>query len=429
MSLDLRPDRTTSLFGGGSGGGAGTSAHGEMYVHDNTTGLTFTNDDTFYKWVTGWTAGDSDGVTVDPTTNHRITVNTDGTYLVTCAVSFSGTINETFEAALYKNGTVVPGVYLERKLGAGGDVGSASFIGIIDLVEDDYLEVFFKSTSGAGNSVVAREMNFSASSISGTAASGDHGTLTGLTDDDHTQYAHISTARTIAARHTFNPGSASSPFILGANAADQLVTGLNADKLDGSDATAFAAASHTHAASDVTSGQLALARGGTNADLSATGGALQVLKQLSSGGAVSVAAILAAEIPNLAATILTSGTLGDARLSTKAKTRVIGFTIPAASVAVGAIQLPFRFPDAWTVQRITHWTESGTATWNIEERTAPATSGTNVYSSDEVSSTTVSSDTSFNNAGMAADNYMALDISAVSTPGNLHIVVEYTVDD
>lgn len=68
----------------------------------------------------------------------------------------------------------------------------------------------------------------------------DHGAaLTGLGDDDHTQYVHISTARTITARHTFNPSSVSSPFILGTNAQGQLVTGLNADQLDGYHGSAF----------------------------------------------------------------------------------------------------------------------------------------------------------------------------------------------
>ena len=55
--------------------------------------------------------------------------------------------------------------------------------------------------------------------------------------------------------------------------------------------------SHTHAAGDITSGQLALEQGGTGADLSATGGAGHVLKQSSSGGAVSVGALAAADMP------------------------------------------------------------------------------------------------------------------------------------
>lgn len=88
-----------------------------------------------------------------------------------------------------------------------------------------------------------------------------HGDLLGLTSsDDHTQYVHNSVARTISAQHQFSPGSTQAPFTLGANAQGQLVSGLNADQLDGNDASAFASASHTHSASEITSGTFADAR-------------------------------------------------------------------------------------------------------------------------------------------------------------------------
>lgn len=66
--------------------------------------------------------------------------------------------------------------------------------------------------------------------------------------------------------------------------------------------------------SKLTTSTLALARGGTNADLSATGGANQVLKQTSGGGAVTVAALVAGDIPSLDATKVTTGTVATARL-------------------------------------------------------------------------------------------------------------------
>ena len=66
-------------------------------------------------------------------------------------------------------------------------------------------------------------------------------------------------------------------------------------------------------ASQITSGQLALAQGGTGANLSATGGAGQYLKQASSGGAVSVGAIAAADVPSLDAAKITTGSIGVAR--------------------------------------------------------------------------------------------------------------------
>lgn len=57
----------------------------------------------------------------------------------------------------------------------------------------------------------------------------DHGTLTGLGDDDHSQYVHLSAGRTITGQHQFAPASAQAPFTLGANAQNQQVTGFLAE--------------------------------------------------------------------------------------------------------------------------------------------------------------------------------------------------------
>lgn len=59
-----------------------------------------------------------------------------------------------------------------------------------------------------------------------------------------------------------------------------------------------AASSHTHAASAITSGELALAQGGTGADLSATGGSGQYVKQNSAGGVLTVGTISASDLPS-----------------------------------------------------------------------------------------------------------------------------------
>jgi hypothetical protein len=66
-------------------------------------------------------------------------------------------------------------------------------------------------------------------------------------------------------------------------------------------------------ASKITSGLLALARGGTHADLSATGGATHVLRQASTGADITVGALVAADIPNLDASKITAGQLALAR--------------------------------------------------------------------------------------------------------------------
>lgn len=88
------------------------------------------------------------------------------------------------------------------------------------------------------------------------------------------------------------------------------VSGLQA-ALDGK-----ASSSHTHAAADITSGQVDLARGGTGADLSATGGSGQVLKQLTSGGAISVGSLTASEMPSgIDAAKIGSGDVSNAEFS------------------------------------------------------------------------------------------------------------------
>lgn len=65
-------------------------------------------------------------------------------------------------------------------------------------------------------------------------------------------------------------------------------------------------------ASVITSGLLALARGGTNADLSASGGSTMVLAQDASH-VISARNLVAGDIPSLAASIITSGLLALAR--------------------------------------------------------------------------------------------------------------------
>ena len=88
--------------------------------------------------------------------------------------------------------------------------------------------------------------------------------------------------------------------------------------------------SHTHSASDITSGQLALARGGTAADLSATGGASQVLKQTSVGGAVTVGTLSASDVGAVPTSrTLTAGTglTGGGDLSAD---RTISLSVPVS---------------------------------------------------------------------------------------------------
>ena len=99
-----------------------------------------------------------------------------------------------------------------------------------------------------------------------------------------------------------------------------------------------------HSAGLLTSGTVALARGGVGADLSATGGAGQVLKQTSAGGAITVAAIAAGDLPNHSTSLLTSGILPVARGGTGLGT--LGTALQELRVNAGATALEFYTPTA-----------------------------------------------------------------------------------
>jgi hypothetical protein len=122
-------------------------------------------------------------------------------------------------------------------------------------------------------------------------------------------------------------------------ALDSLNAGLLATDGDGNLSIADAAdlPSHTHSASDIIAGQLGLARGGTNADLSATGGANRVVMQESAGAAFTVRALLAVDIPSLTLSKITdAGTMASQNANAIVVTGgtldgvTIGGTTPAA---------------------------------------------------------------------------------------------------
>jgi len=97
--------------------------------------------------------------------------------------------------------------------------------------------------------------------------------------------------------------------------------------------------------------------------------------------------------------------------------------------ATGGIPGP-RMKQAVTCTRLDAFVTAATsATFNIEERTAIGSAGTNILASDMVADVTGETMTDFSNAGIAADNWLWVDIaSAVGTPGYLEITLSCTVD-
>lgn len=125
--------------------------YGGLYLSGGSTTQTTNATGGVFDTVTGWSSnGYFDNMTVDHTAN-TITTTLAGTYYVGVNVSFSGSSLETYVLRLFNvtQNVASPNCYLERKLGTGGDVGSASFQGFIFATAND---VFVVQVAAIGSS-------------------------------------------------------------------------------------------------------------------------------------------------------------------------------------------------------------------------------------------------------------------------------------
>ena len=92
--------------------------------------------------------GPESGATADAA-NSKIIISDTGSYLVNAQMSFSGTVSATFHFYLKIISdspiTDLVGARTTRKLGTGGDVGSCSFSGIVELTNGDEVGIYISS--------------------------------------------------------------------------------------------------------------------------------------------------------------------------------------------------------------------------------------------------------------------------------------------
>lgn len=94
--------------------------------------------------------GVASGVTADAA-NSKLIIDVTGVYLITAQFSFGGTNSATFHfhPTIISDSpiTELEGAKSVRKLGAGGDVGSASLTGLASLAAGDELGIMINSTA------------------------------------------------------------------------------------------------------------------------------------------------------------------------------------------------------------------------------------------------------------------------------------------
>lgn len=122
----------------------GTKSWGGMYIND-------TDSDTVT--IASATAAQAVDLTQGQIQNFSYSSGTltyTGTetaiFQVTVTLSFSHSVNNTLvEGWIYKNDTEQPNLEFHRKIGTGGDVGSSSLVGFVQLATNDTLKLYFNS--------------------------------------------------------------------------------------------------------------------------------------------------------------------------------------------------------------------------------------------------------------------------------------------
>jgi len=141
---------------------------GEVWVMGNSTAdtvATATNTQ-----MTRFANEGESNLTTPSATTDDITILKAGMYLVTISVAFKGDASVEWDFTLYKNNgaTSFDNVHCDRKLGAGGDVGSASMSGICDFAVNDTIELWMKHEAGVNKDITIEDCTLSIVQIGGT---------------------------------------------------------------------------------------------------------------------------------------------------------------------------------------------------------------------------------------------------------------------
>ena len=128
---------------GPPGTGAYAAAYGHLLENDQSNTISITDTVTYFPWITGTASGNELHMAV---AGGELVIGADGAGLfeVTMQASLGGLGGESVHCTVLKN-SVATNIRCERKLGATGDVGSASAVGLVSLGSSDALALGFKA--------------------------------------------------------------------------------------------------------------------------------------------------------------------------------------------------------------------------------------------------------------------------------------------
>lgn len=118
----------------------GMRAYGGIHVHDASTAQSIAQGTTYIK-VTAFTDNNPSKHVTSDAANDKITFLFSGTYLISGSFSFmTGTNNVEVKGSAFLEDVEQDSVHFTRKIGTAGDVGSASFVGILTVTAGDDLD-------------------------------------------------------------------------------------------------------------------------------------------------------------------------------------------------------------------------------------------------------------------------------------------------
>jgi hypothetical protein len=138
-----------------------TAVNGQLYMQGNATATVVSASNTFYK-VLGTTTASSDNAKYTHS-NNRLTndASVSRKYLIQCVLSFTSSANDVCEFGFYdsKLSAVRTPSRTKATANAAGRAENVSFSCVVSHIQNDYLEIHCRNTSGARN-ITVDQLNF-----------------------------------------------------------------------------------------------------------------------------------------------------------------------------------------------------------------------------------------------------------------------------
>ena len=118
--------------------------YGEISLDDNEDGQTLATSGDWYK-ITQFDTNHEALQTTPDHANDKITVLLAGIYAVEFVLSFNGSPNVTYHIVIYIGGVADTTLKVQRRIGAGNDVGAAAISGLASIGAGQTVEAYIQA--------------------------------------------------------------------------------------------------------------------------------------------------------------------------------------------------------------------------------------------------------------------------------------------